>query len=97
MHLSGQLNQKVIITSYNFMKYTPTEMYHYVKLLRYRGHDPNACNRRYSTLASIAKALNVSIAKVHRIVKQIRNGKEAPVPAEPKPLKRKTFHATIMK
>ena len=48
-------------------------------------------------MSAIAKFLNVSITKVHGIVKQIREGKEAPAPKLPKPLKRKTFHATIMK
>ena len=32
------------------MKHTPTETYHYIKLLRYRGHDPSAGNRRFMTL-----------------------------------------------
>ena len=79
------------------MKYTPRETYQYVELLRYRGQDPNSSNKRYMTLASIAKFLNVSITKVHRVVQQIRKGKEAPIPVEPKPLKRMTFHSTIMK
>ena len=79
------------------MKYTPTETFEMVKLLRYQGHDPSASNRWYMALAPIAKFLNVSISKVHRIVQQIRMGKDAPAPIEPKPLKRKTFHATIMK
>ena len=48
-------------------------------------------------MSAIAKFLNVSITKVHGIVKQIREGKEAPATKLPKPLKRKTFHATIMK
>ena len=79
------------------MKYSPTETFHYVKFLRYRGQDPNVSNKRCMTLSSIAKFLNVSIATVHRVVQQIREGKEAPIPVEPKPLKRKTFHSTIMK
>ena len=87
----------VIITTYKIMKYSPTDTFNYVKLLRYRGNDPNGNNKRYMTLNSIAKFLNVSITKVHRIVQQIRKGKEAPIPVEPKPLKRMTFHSTIMK